>query len=351
MAASTSTASWRWAPSRLATATPRCARPSSTPSSAAAIGPRPSGRRGSARGRPAAGMPHLEQVRFLKTGAEAVAAAIRLARAWTGRDRVLGAGYFGWLDWCSHGAGVPEPVQRLYATIPFNDEEGTRAAIRAAGDELACVVIEPVIEAEPIAGVAPRRCARRRAGSARSSSSTRSRPRLRVAHRAAPSTLGRRTRPRRSRQGDRERLSPFGGGGPRGDHARSGPDLDFLHDRHRVRLAGRRRARPCGPRPAWACSDHLGTVGARLYAGLTRAACGASGDDHERRRHPRDVLPALRDRSNCRRAWRSPAPAAGSSSSVRPTTSCRSPTRKPTSMPRSGCWARPLEEVMRDAAG
>ena len=94
-------------------------------------------------------MPHLEQVRFLKTGAEAVAAAIRLARAWTGRDRVLGAGYFGWLDWCSTGAGVPEPVQRLYATIPFNDEEGTRAAIRAAGDELACVVTEPVIEAEP----------------------------------------------------------------------------------------------------------------------------------------------------------------------------------------------------------
>ncbi len=96
-------------------------------------------------------MPHLDRVRFLKTGAEAVAAAIRLARTWTGRDRVLGAGYFGWLDWCSKGAGVPEPVQRLYAIIPFNDEEGTRAAIRAAGDELACVVVEPVIEAEPSA--------------------------------------------------------------------------------------------------------------------------------------------------------------------------------------------------------
>ena len=94
-------------------------------------------------------MPHLERVRFLKTGAEAVAAAIRLARISTGRDRVLGAGYFGWLDWCTHGAGVPETVQRLFATIPFNDAEGTRAAIRAAGDELACVVVEPVIEEEP----------------------------------------------------------------------------------------------------------------------------------------------------------------------------------------------------------
>ena len=67
----------------------------------------------------------------------------------TGRDLVLGAGYFGWLDWCSTGAGVPRSGARLFATIPFNDAERTRAAIRAAGDALACVVVEPVIEAEP----------------------------------------------------------------------------------------------------------------------------------------------------------------------------------------------------------
>jgi glutamate-1-semialdehyde aminotransferase len=94
-------------------------------------------------------MPHLDRVRFLKTGAEAVAAAVRLSRAWTGRDHVLGAGYFGWLDWCSREAGVPESVQRLFAPIPFNDEEETRAAIRAAGDDLACVVVEPVIDEAP----------------------------------------------------------------------------------------------------------------------------------------------------------------------------------------------------------
>jgi len=94
-------------------------------------------------------MPGLEQVRFLKTGAEAVAAAIRLARTATGRDSVLGAGYFGWLDWCSEAAGVPPAVRHLFATIPFNDAERTRAAIRRAGDSLACVVVEPVIEAEP----------------------------------------------------------------------------------------------------------------------------------------------------------------------------------------------------------
>ena len=44
-------------------------------------------------------IPWLEQMRFLKTGAEAVAAAVRLARVATGRERVLGCGYHGWLDW------------------------------------------------------------------------------------------------------------------------------------------------------------------------------------------------------------------------------------------------------------
>ena len=45
-------------------------------------------------------IPWIERVRFLKTGAEAMAAAVRLARAVTGRDVVLGCGYHGWLDWC-----------------------------------------------------------------------------------------------------------------------------------------------------------------------------------------------------------------------------------------------------------
>jgi glutamate-1-semialdehyde 2,1-aminomutase len=96
-------------------------------------------------------MPALEQVRFLKTGAEAVAAAVRLARAATGRDRVLGCGYHGWLDWCSRSAGVPAAVQALFGELPFNDAERSAALIRQAGDALACVVVEPVVEAAPSA--------------------------------------------------------------------------------------------------------------------------------------------------------------------------------------------------------
>jgi glutamate-1-semialdehyde 2,1-aminomutase len=97
----------------------------------------------------AALLPGVEQFRFLKTGAEAVAAAVRLARAATGRDRVMGCGYHGWLDWCRRDRGVPDAVQALFEELPFNDPERTRTLIRSAADGLACVVIEPVVEDAP----------------------------------------------------------------------------------------------------------------------------------------------------------------------------------------------------------
>ncbi len=94
-------------------------------------------------------IPSLEQVRFLKSGAEAVAAAVRLARAATQRDRVLGCGYHGWLDWCSREPGVPTMVRALYEELPFNDAGRSVAMIQAAGDALAAVVLEPVVDAPP----------------------------------------------------------------------------------------------------------------------------------------------------------------------------------------------------------
>jgi len=95
-------------------------------------------------------IPWLERVRFLKTGAEAVAAAVRLARVATGRDEVLGCGYHGWLDWCQGATeGVPAPVRDLFAELPFNDVAAGREMIRARAPRLAAVVVEPVIVSEP----------------------------------------------------------------------------------------------------------------------------------------------------------------------------------------------------------
>ena len=107
-----------------------------------------------------------------------MAAAVRLARVITGRDRVLGCGYHGWLDWCQprRGGGCRRPPAPCTAELPFNDADRTRELIRAAGDRLAAVVFEPVIlaRARPrVARGAPGGDAPR---PARSSSRTRSRP-------------------------------------------------------------------------------------------------------------------------------------------------------------------------------
>jgi glutamate-1-semialdehyde 2,1-aminomutase len=94
-------------------------------------------------------IPWVEQVRFLKTGAEAMAAAVRLARVATGRDCIIGCGYHGWLDWCQAAGGVPQATRSLYDELPFNDAAQAREMIRATGDRLAAVVFEPVIVYEP----------------------------------------------------------------------------------------------------------------------------------------------------------------------------------------------------------
>ena len=90
-------------------------------------------------------IPWIEQVRFLKTGAEAVAAAVRIARVVSGRERVITCGYHGWLDWCRTDPGVPQAVTALATSIPFNDREAAKRAIRE-GKPPAAVVVEPVID-------------------------------------------------------------------------------------------------------------------------------------------------------------------------------------------------------------
>jgi glutamate-1-semialdehyde aminotransferase len=95
-------------------------------------------------------IPCADKVQFLKTGAEAVAAAVRIARTYTARDVVIGCGYFGWLDWSADDtAGVPEGTRRDFRRVPFDDVVALEAAVAAAGDQLAAIVIEPVIERLP----------------------------------------------------------------------------------------------------------------------------------------------------------------------------------------------------------
>jgi glutamate-1-semialdehyde 2,1-aminomutase len=104
-------------------------------------------------------MPHLEQVRMVSSGTEAAMSAIRLARAATGRDRILKfeGGYHGHVDALLVGAGsgvatlgipgspgVPAACVELTVQAPYNDLDAVEGAFRRWRGELACVLVEPV---------------------------------------------------------------------------------------------------------------------------------------------------------------------------------------------------------------
>jgi glutamate-1-semialdehyde aminotransferase len=96
-------------------------------------------------------VPCAEQVRFMKSGGEAVAAAVRIARVATGRATVVGCGYFGWQDWWSRGAGIPTGASADFVDVPFDDIPALERAVTAAGSDLAAIIVEPVIHRLPSA--------------------------------------------------------------------------------------------------------------------------------------------------------------------------------------------------------
>jgi len=91
--------------------------------------------------------PGVEAVRFGKSGSDALSAAVRAARAHTGRDVVLVAGYHGWHDWyigtTTRDRGVPKAVADLTFAIPFDDLAALDQALARHRGEIAAVIVEP----------------------------------------------------------------------------------------------------------------------------------------------------------------------------------------------------------------
>jgi glutamate-1-semialdehyde 2,1-aminomutase len=105
-------------------------------------------------------MPHVEMMRFVSSGTEATMSAVRLARAFTGREMILK------FEGCYHGhadsflvragsgvatlglpdsPGVPAALAALTLTAPFNDLERTGELARAHARSLAAIIVEPVV--------------------------------------------------------------------------------------------------------------------------------------------------------------------------------------------------------------
>jgi len=95
-------------------------------------------------------VPHAESVRISKTGCDVTSAAVRLARAHTGRNKIVCCGYHGWHDWyiatTLRNAGIPEPVRQLTKTFAYNNLDSLRAVL---DDDVACVILEPYVFEAP----------------------------------------------------------------------------------------------------------------------------------------------------------------------------------------------------------
>jgi len=105
-------------------------------------------------------VPSVEMVRMVSSGTEAVMSALRLARGFTGRDKIIK------FDGCYHGhgdsmlvqagsgvetlglpdsPGVPAALASLTRSLPYNDLTALEHAFKEEGDKIACVIVEPVI--------------------------------------------------------------------------------------------------------------------------------------------------------------------------------------------------------------
>ena len=104
-------------------------------------------------------VPSMEMVRMVSSGTEATMSAIRLARGFTGRDSIIK------FEGCYHGhsdsllvkagsglltqgvpssAGVPAAFAKHTLTLPFNDIEAVKTMLAEVGQEVACIIVEPV---------------------------------------------------------------------------------------------------------------------------------------------------------------------------------------------------------------
>jgi glutamate-1-semialdehyde 2,1-aminomutase len=95
-------------------------------------------------------IPNAESIRISKTGADVCSAAVRVARAFTGRKKVLCCGYHGWHDWyigvTSRNKGIPEETANLSYTFNYNDID---SVIESLDQDVACVILEPFVFEEP----------------------------------------------------------------------------------------------------------------------------------------------------------------------------------------------------------
>lgn len=98
-------------------------------------------------------IPCAEMVRFGKNGSDVTSGAVRVARAYTGRDLIACCGYHGWQDWyvgtTTRHRGVPAAVRKLTIPFRYNDMPSLQEIFRTHPRQVAAVILEPMGVVEP----------------------------------------------------------------------------------------------------------------------------------------------------------------------------------------------------------
>ena len=95
-------------------------------------------------------IPNAESVRYSKTGADVTSAAVRVARAYTGKDKVLCCGYHGWHDWyisvTDKNKGIPKSTADLTFTFNYNDIQSVKDSL---DPDVGTIILEPFVFQPP----------------------------------------------------------------------------------------------------------------------------------------------------------------------------------------------------------
>lgn len=90
-------------------------------------------------------IPSCEKAVFVKTGSDATTTAIRIARGFTGKLKVLRCGYHGWHDWCVEvKGGIPKKLYEDIHEFHYNDLEGAEKLLNEHKGEVAAIIITPL---------------------------------------------------------------------------------------------------------------------------------------------------------------------------------------------------------------
>lgn len=101
----------------------------------------------------------MEMCKFAKNGSTVTTAAVKLARAYTGRDLIVRCAehpFFSYDDWfigdTAMNAGIPQTIKELTLSFHFNDIESLKELFRKYPNNISCVILEPATHIEPIEG-------------------------------------------------------------------------------------------------------------------------------------------------------------------------------------------------------